>query len=72
MDDGFRRKVEERLCGILKAGGHRLAYAPGGGAIDELKDRGIELSTMGRGFDEEPEFFLTSAAAGAYARKLVH
>ena len=72
MDDGFRRKVEERLCGILKAGGHRLAYAPGGGAIDELKERGIELSTMGRGFDEEPEFFLTSAAGGAYARKLVH
>ncbi len=31
----------------------------------------LPLKTMGRGFGEEAEFFLTAAASGAYAAKQV-
>jgi hypothetical protein len=72
MDVHFLREATDRLSEALLAGGHRIAHAQGGKAIQGLRECGIELSTMSRGFDEEPEFFLTSAAAGVYARSLLH
>jgi hypothetical protein len=72
MDPRFLQEATDRLSEALRAGEHRIAQAEGGKAIEVLRECGIGLSTMGRGFDEEPEFFLTSAAAGAYARSLLH
>jgi len=34
-----------------------------------LKEERSNLSTMGRGFDEDREFFLTAAAGGVFAAK---
>lgn len=72
MDARFLEEATARLSGALKAGKHRIAHAQGGEAIEGLRECGIELSTMGRGFDEEPEFFLTAAAAGVYSQSLLH
>ncbi|MEA4882173.1 MAG: DUF3866 family protein [Clostridia bacterium] len=71
MDPAFSEEVRAALADAVRGRGHSMESAPGRDAVDSLLARGVELSTMGRGFEEEPEFFLTCAAAGVYARKLL-
>jgi hypothetical protein len=35
--------------------------------VQALRERNIEVKTMGRAVDEDPEFFLAAGAAGAIA-----
>ncbi|MEN6372683.1 MAG: DUF3866 family protein [Armatimonadota bacterium] len=50
---------------------HRMRVIDGMPGIRECAERGIKLSTMGRGFNEDPEFFLAAAAAGVFATELL-
>jgi hypothetical protein len=50
---------------------HRTRVFDGMPGIRECAERGIRLSTMGRGFNEDPEFFLAASAAGAAAVELL-
>jgi hypothetical protein len=57
-------KIDER---------HQLVEATGQPGLDLLADRGIEPASMGRGVDDDPEFFLAAGAAGVLAgRMAVH
>lgn len=49
---------------------HRLVYADGRPGLEALARRGIRVSTMGRGPDEDPELFLAAGAAGVVAAGL--
>lgn len=71
MEPEFAKEARSRLADAAGRGGHCLAYAPGRRGLERAVAKQLELSTMGRGPDEEPEFFLTCAAAGDYARTMV-
>jgi hypothetical protein len=46
---------------------HEVLVARGEMGIQTLADRGVEVKTMGRTVEEDPEFFLAAGAAGAVA-----
>jgi hypothetical protein len=50
---------------------HRTRIVDGWPGIDELREKGFNLSSMGRTFEEDPEFFLSAAAAGALAGEML-
>ena len=49
---------------------HRLVTVPVDGLSDALRACPVGLSTMGRGLDEDLEYFLAAAAAGRHAASL--
>jgi Protein of unknown function (DUF3866) len=50
---------------------HRLVTVPVDGLTEALRGSPVPLSTMGRGLDEDLEYFLAAAAAGRHARSLL-
>ncbi|MDX9871894.1 MAG: DUF3866 family protein [Clostridia bacterium] len=69
---------EEQKKRILRALGpedsdrHQLIWERGEAGIATAQERGLSLSYMGRGYQEDPYFFLAAAAAGQAAAKKVH
>ena len=49
---------------------HHLVEVDGGPAVEELRNRGIDVRTMGRGIEDDPAFFLAAGAAGILAGRL--
>ena len=66
-DEGRRRIVWDALRDEGIAERHTLVEADGRPAIDVLADHGLTLGSMGRGYSDDPEFFLSAGAAGALA-----
>jgi Protein of unknown function (DUF3866) len=50
---------------------HALVTVPVGGLAEALRRCPARLSTMGRGLEEDPGYFLAAAAAGRHARRLL-
>ncbi len=50
---------------------HRVVYVDTAGLLEALRASPVELSTMGRGLDDDPAYFLAAAAAGSYAAGLL-
>ena len=50
---------------------HRLVRVPVDGLLDALRSVPVPLSTMGRGLDQDPAYFLAAAAAGRHALALL-
>lgn len=50
---------------------HRLVEVEVDGLLDALRAAPVELSSMGRGLDDDPAYFLAAAAAGRHAAALV-
>lgn len=46
---------------------HVISIVDPSGAVDAMKKLGLEVSTMGRSMEEDPEFFEAAGAAGALA-----
>ena len=46
---------------------HEVLLARGEIGVEALRERGIEVKTMGRSVEDDPEFFLAAGAAGAIA-----
>jgi hypothetical protein len=69
--DGDRR---DAVWGALREAGlderHQLVEVTGQPAVDLLRERGVGAETMGRGLEEEPEFFLGAGAAGVLAGRM--
>ena len=49
---------------------HQLVEATGQPALDLLRERGIDVESMGRVVEEDPEFFLAGGAAGVLAGRI--
>ncbi|RKO66793.1 DUF3866 family protein [Desulfofundulus salinus] len=60
------RQLQE--SGILDR--HRVVVVEDNPTREALQEYGLAVTTMGRGIDEDPEFFLAAGAAGAYAAGL--
>ncbi len=69
---------EEKLSYILKQlqderliEMHKICIEDSSSIIDLIKSSKIAVSTMGRGVDDDPEFFLTVGSAAITARRLI-
>jgi hypothetical protein len=51
---------------------HRLVRVPVDGLAEALRTTPVRLSTMGRGLEQDPAYFLAAAAAGRHAESLLH
>ncbi|GAA3113866.1 DUF3866 family protein [Planomonospora alba] len=65
----FGARVAEQARPLAER--HELVPVPVDGLHDALKDSPVRLSTMGRGLEEDPAYFLASAAAGRLAASLL-
>jgi hypothetical protein len=59
------------LVDVSAFGGHRVVEVSDDGLLDALRKSPAELSTMGRGLDEDPVAFIAAAAAGRHAAALL-
>ncbi len=62
-------RLEEQVSTAGLADRHRVFYVEG--SLDHLRESGLSLSTMGRGLEEDPAFFLAVAAAAGHAAGLI-
>lgn len=50
---------------------HRVRIADGRPGMVELQEKDVRVTSMGRSFDDDPEFFLAASAAGAVAAEML-
>ncbi|MBV9097600.1 MAG: DUF3866 family protein, partial [Frankiaceae bacterium] len=62
--------VVREACAPLAAR-HRLVQVGTDGLLDALRAAPVALSSMGRGLDEDPAYFLAAAAAGRHTASLL-
>lgn len=71
MDEMKLMVIEEQIGHTAINYKHRTRIFDGMPGIRECCERGITLATMGREFNDDPEFFLAASAAGAAAVDLL-
>lgn len=59
--------IQEQIAHSAISFRHKTRIMDGLPGILELQEKGIRMSSMGRGYDDDPEFFLAASAAGAVA-----
>jgi hypothetical protein len=69
-DEARRSAVWEALRAAEVDGRHRLVEVTGSPALDLLAQVGIRPESMGRGVEDDPEFFLAAGAAGVLAGRM--
>lgn len=70
LPEPLASEVEDDLVTSGIRGRHDVVAVSADGLVDALRSSGLELSTMGRGLDEDPAYFIAAAAAGRYAAQL--
>ena len=69
LDAALAQRVADDLAPL--GGRHRIVTVAVGGLDAALRQVPVELSTMGRGLDEDHAYFLAAAAAGRHAASLL-
>jgi hypothetical protein len=59
-----------RAAAATLGGRHRLIRVGVDGLLEQLRACPVRLSSMGRGLDEDPAYFVAAAAAGRYTASL--
>jgi len=62
-------RVREQAAALAPK--HRLVEVEADGLLDALRESPVRLSTMGRGLDEDQAAFVSAAAAGRHAARLL-
>jgi hypothetical protein len=70
LEGSEREDLWSALRSLQTAAPIELVEADGGAAHRLLRERGIEVESMGRGWDDDPAFFLAAGAAGVVAAGL--
>jgi hypothetical protein len=70
LDDEQRDVVWEALRSRKLEESHHLVEVDGAPALDELEARGVSVTTMGRGIDDDRAFFLAAGSAGVLAGRM--
>lgn len=63
--------IQEQIMHSAIAYKHNVRIFDGKPGIIELQEKKIKMSSMGRQYDEDKEFFLSASAAGAYAADML-
>lgn len=71
MDQMRLLTIQEQIVHSAITCKHKIRIIDGRPGIVELQEKGFRLSSMGRSFDEDPEFFLAASAAGALAAEIL-
>ncbi|NLN79768.1 MAG: DUF3866 family protein [Armatimonadetes bacterium] len=64
--------IQEQIAHSPIAYRHSVRVLDGSSGIMELQDKGVRMSSMGRSYEQDPEFFLSAAAAGALAAERIN
>jgi hypothetical protein len=67
----LRTQVMEQIASCAGLGRHRFVEVPGGDVARAAERRGLTLSSMGRGYNEDPYYFEAGWAAGVTAARLL-
>ena len=67
--DDLGRRVLEQARSLEPP--HQVHVEPAAGLIDALRASAVQMSSMGRGLDDDPATFLTPAAAGRWATRVL-
>jgi hypothetical protein len=70
QDEARRSEVWDALISEGLHVRHQMVEANGRPALDLLADRGVDVTSMGRSVDDDPEFFLAAGAAGVLAGRM--
>lgn len=68
LPGGFGDTIRDQAAALVR---HRIVTVGVDGLLDALRSAPVRLSTMGRGLDEDSEYFLAAAAAGRHAATLL-
>jgi hypothetical protein len=68
LDGELAARIADQLTLLAR---HRIVTIPVDGLLDALRSSPAQLSTMGRGLDEDAAYFLAAAAAGRHAAALL-
>jgi len=71
MDEMKLLAVEQQIQRTSIIYKHRVLVMDGAPGIRECEDIGVELTSMGRGYKDDPEFFLAASAAGSAAAEVI-
>ena len=69
-DEAQRTAIWDALRAAKLEDMHHLVEVDGQPALDELHDRGVKVSSMGRAMEQDRAFWLASGAAGVLAGRL--
>ena len=69
-DEDQRAAVWDALRSAKLEEIHHLVETDGQPAVDELRDRGVHVTSMGRGPQDDPAFWLAAGAAGVLAGRM--
>jgi len=69
LPDAFGAEVRAACRSLAER--HRLVDVETDGLLDALRAAPVALSSMGRGLDDDPAYFLAAAAAGRHAASLL-
>jgi hypothetical protein len=69
-DEQRRRVVWDELREARLEERHKLVEVDGAPAMQELWDREMAITSMGRSYDDDPFFFLAAGAAGVLAGRM--
>ena len=69
LDGAFGEEVRQACRPLAQR--HRLVEVPVDGLATALAESPAPLSSMGRGYDDDPAYFLAAAAAGRHAASLL-
>jgi hypothetical protein len=69
LEGSFGDEVRTACASLAER--HRLVDVAVDGLYDVLREAPVALSSMGRGLEDDPAYFLAAAAAGRYAASLV-
>ena len=63
--------IQEQIMHTAISHKHKVRIFDGKPGIMMLQSKNIEMKSMGRGFENDPEFFLSASAAGAAAAEMM-
>lgn len=72
MDQMKLNVIQEQIAHSAISYRHKVRVLDGKPGIIELQEKGIKMSSMGRSFEQDPEFFLAASAAGALAAEALN
>lgn len=72
MDQMKLNMLQEQIAHSAISYRHKVRVLDGQPGIIELQEKGVRMSSMGRSYEQDPEFFLAASAAGALAAEMLN
>ncbi|MCX6376991.1 MAG: DUF3866 family protein, partial [Armatimonadetes bacterium] len=71
MSEDRSQLIMEQITPILWKTGHQMRLVDADPGLEELKEKGVRVTTMGRSVEQDREFFLAGSAGGVVAAEVL-